>query len=509
MIVDVIIMAALPEEHAALQLMLRKIGRPNEGSHDGHFALYEIYTLESDLRVVLTQPTGQGQLNAAVASGRMLYDLHPRLVLLGGIAGCMGEDGGDFMLGDIVISDLIINYELEKIREAEIEQRPGDIQANQALIGLINERRNLWPGDFAGSLAPRPSADGKQPQLHVGNVFSGNQVLASGAVKREFLDRRPNAIAIEMETAGIAAMVKGMHFPERVLMVKSFTDWADGTKNDVWRGYACTASATFIEFLLQEIIPIHLRKSQGTSSADEDRQLFERRVTYAFDSFLRTQARSIPFLKEIARTICDQAIVEATTLAAVKISDESRYEAKIGTGHQFLLRARPLFRNAKRMVVTSLDSISTFWTDPLSKMVACDYIIAQSKGNPGGSVKRLFVFSSAESAHQHARVLDYHAKLFKDTFVCSRQRYERYLDRIAPGAREKYLKRDFAILECPTENGDQVFFSDLNADSFSIRTALFDSTEAEVDCRATFELFDEFSNIQAGVLECSTPARKC
>ena len=498
MIVDTVLFAALSDEYAAMERMLDSLEPASVMKHQGEFDLYEISTLRNGVSVVLVPPTLMGHTNAATAAACLLHDLKPRVSLLSGIAGCLAsKQSGKYALGDIAVSDQIVDYELEKIVGLKSERRSSSYNTNLALGRAIRRRLSEWPRQDE-DLPPRPGGHGGSPQVHVVNYLSGNQVVASEERKLDLLKDWPNSAAVEMESAGIAAMLRGMRLADRFLMVKSFTDWADGTKNDEWRAYACAGSAAYVGFLLTEIIPTWL---DSIRRPREDEEYFARRVGYAARCFFGARANDVPFVRGMAQAVVDQAIGEACTLSTLAESKSDFYETQVGTGHQFLVRAEPLFRGAKQIIATSLDSVSTFWMDKRNSTTAKAYIDSHPSDHDGGRVMRLFVFSTPENAHAHSKLLDYHAKKFENTLVTSREFYRKLLEtHVAPNATEKYMNKDFAVLECPVASNLRWYFADLDYDKFTLREAK-PGGQLEVDRDATIALFGKLEKIKLGSLD--------
>jgi nucleoside phosphorylase len=499
MIVDVLVVSALQDEHTALRAVFDAQTSTAHGeSRWRHQTVgtYEVYTSSKRLTVALVPPFARmGQLAASVAVAKVLRDVQPQLIVLGGIAGCMRERGLEFAFGDIVVSDQIIDYEPKKVTETGIEYRWEAYQSCAHLHPLIASRpRDEW-NSYAFDLPARPDALERAPIVHIGSVFSGNEVVKDATAKAELMRIRPNTIAVEMEAAGVAALLRGLEMPDRFLMIKSLVDFADKAKNDDWRYYCCQASALYIAYIVDTILPTYLPRIT-TSQRDDD---FMSRSKHALLNFLR-QAQGTSFLEPMATAIHDDIVTEIIRLARLGADGGEVYTAAVGTGHQYLVRAEPLFAKASRIFATSLDTVSTFWIENDNRPTVKRYIDAH-KG-PAGSrgVMRLFVFSTPEEAHRHAERLDYHARFFENTFVCSLAWYADMLKhRLARQEPRIYLEKDFAILEFAAD-GSETYFADLTGVELSLRRAMLEPWHSGVDCAATIALFEELSRIRPGAL---------
>ncbi len=116
---DFLILTPLPEERDAVLRCLGSYRRLPPSDQD-----IRVY-YESDLaatfpdgssttyRVVVTPLLGMGRVEAANATGDAVRRWRPRYILLVGIAGGLAKAGVG--LGDVLISDQIVDYELQKL----------------------------------------------------------------------------------------------------------------------------------------------------------------------------------------------------------------------------------------------------------------------------------------------------------------------------------------------------------------------------------------------------------
>jgi nucleoside phosphorylase len=91
------------------------------------------------------------------------------------------------------------------------------------------------------------SVDGmtiRVPEIHFGNIGSGNSVMKSG-YRRDELAKERNFIAFEMEGAGVWD-----NFP--TVVIKAVCDYADSRKRKEWQKYASGCAAACLEAFLME-----------------------------------------------------------------------------------------------------------------------------------------------------------------------------------------------------------------------------------------------------------------
>ena len=248
--IDVAVLTALPME---LQAFLRHGGPWSKiESNRCPGRIYYQYTTDSGLSVIAACALGMGQINAAMAARDLVDEWNPKALVLIGIAGGLGKE---VQLGDIVVSDQIVDYELGKVTPAGGTPRWSVYRSDPALLGkLLNFRDTSWLAHVA---VPRPDADaGRIPRILHGVVLSGNKVIADEATAGSLSSVWTRATAIEMEGAGIAAALYQSKNAPSFIMIKAICDRADAKKDDSWQPYAAEAAAAFTaSFILNVLTP--------------------------------------------------------------------------------------------------------------------------------------------------------------------------------------------------------------------------------------------------------------
>ncbi|KAI0520942.1 nucleoside phosphorylase domain-containing protein [Xylaria bambusicola] len=285
--------AALPEEYAAAEAMLDEIhediprsrGDPNTytfGRIGGHNVV--IAGLPSD---------GYGTVNAATVANNM-HRTFPSVedFLVVGIAGGTGlTKNADVRLGDIVVGDQVIQYDLrkelhdqkfqtkafplrpsERLRTALTKLKSTHLKDGSKVPTLICEmvaenpkmksfanRRSLKDFLFhdtynhpelnntcdncdRSKLVKRKRRETNDPKIYYGVIASGNSLIKSPEKRRELVEQF-QALCIEMEGAGIIES-------HRSLVIRSICDYADSHKNKSWQPYAAAAAAAFAKELI-------------------------------------------------------------------------------------------------------------------------------------------------------------------------------------------------------------------------------------------------------------------
>jgi nucleoside phosphorylase len=246
--VDVALVTALPLE---LEAILRHGGpwsRVNT-SEDSLRTYYRTST-RSGISIVATCALDMGQLNAALATRDIIEAWHPKKVLLVGIAGGLGSNVN---LGDIVVSEQIVDYELGKVTRKGVDLRWSVYRSDPMLSDRLRNFRNLnWVRAIA---IPRPDHRTEiVPKVVHNVVLSGNKIIADEKTAGALASVWKRAGAIEMEGAGVAAAVYQMKNGPSFIIIKGICDKADSKKADDWQPYAADAAATFAMCFVQEAL---------------------------------------------------------------------------------------------------------------------------------------------------------------------------------------------------------------------------------------------------------------
>jgi nucleoside phosphorylase len=423
-----------------------------------------------------------GQLNAAIATSDLIADFSPKAILLVGIAAGIADE---VRLGDVVVSDQLIDYEPGKLTPDGTRPNFPVYKSTSSLLAKLEDFHS--PDWKVKVRTPRPDgAANLLPAVHFGDVFSGNKVVADDQAISELKRHFRKAIALEMESVGIAALLNQRESPPHFAMVKAICDRGDAKKDDRWQQYAADAAAAYaLAFLDDYELVVGSREFITKSEGD-----IEREVEHVIE-FVAPDLNALqPFEHDLVRQIVAAGIKEVGDVLS------GRYQADVGLGRHFLLRAAPLFGKARHIYATSLDSVSTFWTNPDNRAEAVEYLRHQA---PAGSARRLFVFSDPDSAHYHAKVLDHHEESYHNVYICSIAEYRTLLATFAAEATvEQLLDRDFAILGYNEhlESGTHLF-AELDAKHLEYQRIQLDVPGA-VSYRNMLGVFERLKRVERG-----------
>src|ERR1051325_6432132 len=122
--VDFLIVAALKDEAAEIAKLLA------EKDQEGPYIVGKVQRWKGrgEYRVAIVNLyDGMGALEAGPATQGAIADLHPRAVLMTGIAAGFEESRAAVSLGDLMVPCGIVPYELAKLNGAD-KENPADVQ---------------------------------------------------------------------------------------------------------------------------------------------------------------------------------------------------------------------------------------------------------------------------------------------------------------------------------------------------------------------------------------------
>jgi nucleoside phosphorylase len=202
-------------------------------------------------RVLVFPIRGMGNAGAAQAAQRVIGTWNLARIMLVGICGGVPSASSDLRLGDVLVPDQVVGYELGKLTPGRTDPHH---QAYPSDHELRSCAQSIQPGDWVHTIAtPRPDQSMRYPLVHVGPMLSGEKVVADPAVLEELRQHWPQALGVEMESHGVALTA---HRNRReLLVVKAISDFADTAKNDNWHRYAAEAAARFTVAVLASATP--------------------------------------------------------------------------------------------------------------------------------------------------------------------------------------------------------------------------------------------------------------
>jgi nucleoside phosphorylase len=192
----------------------------------------------TDVVVCLSAMGSVGRDSSTLVTTELIESWRLAAVIMVGIA--FGKDPSKQAIGNVLISDRIVNVEPERVGKTLNENRGNEPMAGAV---LLNRFRNVIGWSF---IAP----DGRECGFQIGPLLSSEKLVDNPEFKAKQFERYPNAIGGEMEGAGVAAAAdrKGCEW----IVVKAICDWGDGTKTKHHQEFAAASSVSLVEHILNQ-----------------------------------------------------------------------------------------------------------------------------------------------------------------------------------------------------------------------------------------------------------------
>jgi nucleoside phosphorylase len=242
-----VVFTALEVEYTAVRAYLDTPVR----QHEERGTLYEVGKLpgvHGDWRIALTQ-TGPGSTMAALQFDRAVRVFAPEIALFLGVAG--GRK--DVALGDVVVADMIYDYEVGKSTLEGFQPR---IRVHYPAHRLLQRaqlvaRENRWQQRI------RPNWSGPPPASFVKPIVTGGKVVvhhqsATALLLDQYAD---DALAVETEGHGFLAAAY-VNPGVDALVIRGISDLLAGkdqVSDDYWQPVASRHAAAFAIELLDSI----------------------------------------------------------------------------------------------------------------------------------------------------------------------------------------------------------------------------------------------------------------
>lgn len=248
--VDVVIITALEKERNAVLRHVESSEEVKSKNRIYHKAKILHERKNTSYKIVVLSLFSMGNVEAAIATTQAIDVWNPSYIILTGIAGGIQEEHKRF-LGDLVVGEQIVGYELGRITDSGIQPRHNVIRPASL---LLDAAKNLEPEKWIlGAKVERPDGSTGRiiPKVHFGVVASGEKVIASNDFTEELKKSWSKLIGIEMESYGTAMAAYKAETVPGMIMIKGVCDWSNSSKNDDWQEYAADIAATYVIALLK------------------------------------------------------------------------------------------------------------------------------------------------------------------------------------------------------------------------------------------------------------------
>lgn len=166
---------------------------------------------------VVIARAGVGKVNASVCTAAMIIEFAPEYILNTGVAGALGKG---ITVGDVIIADSCIEYDLEY---GSLGDARGSVFYPDSTSEII------MPADTELSAKLEEAAravSGGEFAVKRGAVATGDKFVSSTEARDDILSAFPEVLCCEMEGAAIAQVCR--LYSTKFSVLRSMSDSADG-----------------------------------------------------------------------------------------------------------------------------------------------------------------------------------------------------------------------------------------------------------------------------------------
>lgn len=251
--VDFAIITALEVERDAI---LDKLG-PYEKIRNENIDNWTYYMINyavpnnNSYKIIIVMLPDMGNTASGLVSSDLIRKYNPRYIIMFGIAGGIKEN--KVQKSDVVIANKVVYYELGKIKGIKIIPRSDDsVPVDTLLLDRIKAFKNEnWKREI-GVDCPNNEEIGISPNVHIGPIACGENVIKSNKFRRGLLSIWSKLIAVEMESWGVSQAAWYNKNRPRFIAIRGICDDADPKKNDKWRRRAAYTAAAYLKAFLSD-----------------------------------------------------------------------------------------------------------------------------------------------------------------------------------------------------------------------------------------------------------------
>ncbi|MFY0570227.1 hypothetical protein ACN28E_41280 [Archangium lansingense] len=214
----------------------------------GQFGRYLVAHVESTMG-------SQARHGSTLTVHDAIAELSPKAVVILGIA--FGINPVKQRLGDVIIAETVIPYELQRIGQKAIH-RGQPLQCGPILSERFRTRRTDWKHERGEDTV----------EVFQGPLLSGEKLADNLAFRDALAGAFPTACGGEMEGAGAYAATERNDV--EVILVKAICDWGDGSKTDRAQPFAAQAAVSLAHHVLSKqgvLEALHARDSEPQEAA--------------------------------------------------------------------------------------------------------------------------------------------------------------------------------------------------------------------------------------------------
>lgn len=242
---DIFIISALEDpEFTALEQAAGDIGPLIPLDSSQLVRQFHVESGERRIKIAAGFAQRMGPVASAVLCTKAILKLKPKLLLMNGICGAIGDKAD---IGDVIAADASWDWQSGKfVNEPDADFYNAPHQLNiptntRTLLIQLKREESFW-GAFARDAAAMKA---HLPKLVLGPMATGASVVADERITKKIREEQnKNVVALDMETYAVYAAAASANYSVGALSLKAVCDRADREKNDEYQAYAAKISAT-------------------------------------------------------------------------------------------------------------------------------------------------------------------------------------------------------------------------------------------------------------------------
>ena len=188
----------------------------------------------------------QGGLDAVTVTNNIMEISQSKYIIAIGV--CYGMDQSKVNLGDVIVSDFIVDL-------SDFRKEPGSITARKPQPPAGVTLSTLFGDTSEFKMKHSDEENAKEVKVHCGPIVSSSALVDDEEFKKQLREVRSDALAGEMEGAAIFHVARHARHKVEPIVIKAVGDWADGKKDGCrgWKDFASHAAATYVHHHLDNV----------------------------------------------------------------------------------------------------------------------------------------------------------------------------------------------------------------------------------------------------------------
>lgn len=255
----------LPPDEADIRIYFR-----------GELAISALIAEPARYQIVGVAIAGAGRLDASNTTADAVRRWGPRFVLSLGTASGYGDN---VEVGDILIAQQVVDYEIQAPRKPGAGDPPGPLgdrphyrvyAADPRLLGAAQHLRTLPTSACVTENVANPVV-----RRHLGALISGDKVSLNSAALTRYAQEWPELIGLETEASGVSTAVFQAAGRPGLLVIRGVCQLTEGAEPTAESLLRASMAAVDYSLKLLSLGPIPLRRASSQSALDDLHEAFQ------------------------------------------------------------------------------------------------------------------------------------------------------------------------------------------------------------------------------------------